>query len=267
MTDTQVPPPITTQVFFWPRCFVLRTRDFAQKVDIKPYQRLAATLIVSVDTPFNLRINDGPSSEYKVALLSPDARRHELRFNNSDSFLFDIGLSTPEYDRLKPLLRYGEAVVPQQASALLKHTAKLANVALGCESARALLDEAVSLIAPLPAKPAIRDARITRVLQLIDEMPRDELSVSGLATEVGLSESRLRNLSQRHLGCSLSRYMRWIAAWRSVEIWRPGMSFTEVAHAAGFHDLPHANRTFHELFGMPPSRMLRAPDIQVSRCE
>jgi AraC-like DNA-binding protein len=61
--------------------------------------------------------------------------------------------------------------------------------------------------------------------------------------------------------------MRWIAAWRSVEIWRPGMSFTEVAHAAGFHDLSHANRTFHELFGMPPSRMLRAPDIAVQRCE
>lgn len=267
MTDTPSPTDIGTQVFFWPRCFVLRTRDFAQRVDVKPYQRLAATLIVSIDAPFNLRINDGPSEQYNVALLSPDARRHELRFNNSDSFLFDIGLSTAEYDQLKPLLRYGEAVVPKQSKELLKYLGKQAGSALDSQTAKALLTDVVSLIAPTTNKPAIRDARISRVLQLIDELPRDELSVSGLAAEVGLSESRLRNLSQRYLGCSLSRYMRWIAAWRSVEIWRPGMSFTEVAHAAGFHDLPHANRTFNELFGMAPSRMLRSPDIVVQRCD
>ena len=267
MTDTAIQTTPSTQVFFWPRCFVLRTRNFAQKVDLKPYQRLAATLIVSVDNPFTLRINDSPRSQYQVALLSPDARRHELCFKNSDSFLFDIGLSTAGYDRLKPLLRYGEAVVPRQSTALLEHLHKLKASQLNCSNAPQLLQEVVDILAPNNDKPAIRDARIQRVLALIDALPRDELTVAGLAHEVGLSESRLRSLSQRYLGCSLSRYMRWIAAWRSVEIWRPGMSFTEVAHAAGFHDLSHANRTFHELFGMPPSRMLRAPDIAVQRCE
>lgn len=262
---TTIPPQ--TQVFFWPRCFVLRSRDFAQKVDVRPYQRLAATLIVSVQSPFTVRINDEPATQHQVALLPPDSRRHELRFHDSDSYLFDLGLSSPEYDRIHGLLRFGEAVRPPRADALVAHLEEQSGRELDCTTARQLLNDAVNLIAPESERPAIRDARIQRVLQLIDANPRDELSVAGLAAEVGLSESRLRNLSQRYLGCSLSRYMRWIAAWRSVEIWRPGMSFTEVAHAAGFHDLPHANRVFNELFGMPPSRMLRAPDIQVQRCD
>ncbi|MGB1581687.1 MAG: helix-turn-helix transcriptional regulator [Nevskiales bacterium] len=262
MTDSTT----KTQVYFWPRCFVLRTCEFVQQVDIKPYQRLAATLIVSVDKPFRLRINESPAAEYRVALLSPHARRHELHLTHKNSYLFDIGLSSPEYDRIHSLLRYGEAAVPENAGQLLDYLAIWSDKSLNCNNAPELLNDCIDIIAPQAARPLIRDARIKRVLELIDELPRDELSVSGLAQEVGLSESRLRSLSQRYLGCSLSRYMRWIAAWRSVEIWRPNMSFTEVAHAAGFHDLSHANRTFHELFGMPPSRMLKSPDIVVHRC-
>ena len=255
-----------TQVFFWPRCFVLRTHHFVQQVDIKPYQRLSATLIISVEQPFRLRINENPAAEYQVALLSPHARRHELHLTQPNSYLFDLGLSSPQYERINSLLRYGEATVPESAGELLEYLAGWRDKTLDCSNAPQLLNDCVDIIAPQTSRPLIRDARIKRVLELIDDLPRDELSVSGLAAEVGLSESRLRSLAQRYLGCSLSRYMRWIAAWRSVEIWRPDMSFTEVAHAAGFHDLSHANRTFHELFGMPPSRMLKSPDIVVSRC-
>lgn len=260
------PSSAKTQVFFWPRCFVMRTRGFAQSGRGRPYQRLAATLLVSVDVPFRLRINDTPARKYRVALLSPDARRHELHFEDSDSFLFDIGLSSPEYARLRPLLRYGEVLVPDRSTVVLKHLAGLRGKTLDCTGARQLLQDVVDIIAPPLARPRVTDPRIAQVLQRIDALPRDELRVAALAAEAGLSESRLRSLAQRELGCSLSRYMRWIAAWRSAELWRPGMSLTDLAHAAGFHDLPHANRVFNELFGMPPSRMLRSTDIAVTRC-
>lgn len=254
-----------TQVFYWRRCFVLRSCDFAQDGRDKPYQRLAATLIVSLGEPFSIRINDQATEQHRVALVPPDARRHELRFNGSESFMFDAGLSHPAFQRLRPVLRNEPLHMPGHADAVFAALQDLPEH-LDCGSARQLFTKVINAVAP-EENPTPIDPRIQRIQQLIDANPRDTLSVAALARAVDLSESRLRSLAQRHLGCSLARYMRWIAAWRAAEIWRPGMSFTEVAHAAGFHDLSHANRTLHELFGLPPSAMFRSPDIAVNRCD
>lgn len=34
---------------------------------------------------------------------------------------------------------------------------------------------------------------------------------------------------------------------------RAGGTITDAAHAAGFTDISHANRAFHEMFGLTPS--------------
>ena len=100
-------------------------------------------------------------------------------------------------------------------------------------------------------------------MQLVDERPLDEASLSGLAREVGLSESRLRDLFRKTLGCTLSQYARWAAAWKAVHLWKKGMTFTDVAHAVGFHDLAHADHALGETFGMSPSDLSR---IDLRRC-
>lgn len=103
-------------------------------------------------------------------------------------------------------------------------------------------------------------------MELVEQLPFDALSVAMLARDVGLSDSRLRDLFKKAMGCRLSQYMRWIAAWKAVSLWREGMKFTDVALAAGFHDLAHADHAFAEIFGLSPSEITDTRWMSFHKC-
>src|SRR5205823_8463557 len=126
---------------------------------------------------------------------------------------------------------------------------------MNCGEAMRRFDDVVRAISPAAAPAVARDARVARVMELVEASPFGGVSVAALAREVGLSESRLRDLFRRDLGCRLSQYMRWVAAWKAVGLWQQGMKFTDVAHAVGFHDLAHADHAFTEIFGLSPSEV------------
>ncbi len=69
-----------------------------------------------------------------------------------------------------------------------------------------------------------------------------------------MSASRLRALFTREMHCTLSRYLRLAALWKSVLLLERGVSFTEAAHAVGFHDLSHFHRAVAEVTGLSPSQ-------------
>ncbi|HSW13878.1 MAG TPA: AraC family transcriptional regulator, partial [Solimonas sp.] len=120
-------------------------------------------------------------------------------------------------------------------------------------AAVALFGEMVDAVCDPTRPPLQREPRILRAMQMIEALPLDQLSHDELSRELQLSASRTRALFQRQLGCTMSQYMRWVAAWKAAAMWRQGRSFTEIALAAGFYDLAHADRVMNEMFGMNPS--------------
>lgn len=104
--------------------------------------------------------------------------------------------------------------------------------------------------------PLQRDPRILQLMATIEQLPLDARPQRQVARAAGLSDSRLRALFRQHLGCSMSQYLRWVTAWKAVALWRRGVSLTEVAHAAGFYDLSHADRVAREITGMSPSALI-----------
>lgn len=258
-----------THIYYWPRCFLLRTSSFRQEFREKAYQRLSATLIANPIRPFTLLAGEGPAISTHIALLSPSSKRRQLVFEGGDGFLFDLDITTDTYRKIKPLLPLEGLIQPhgEGVNALLIELQQISSRNIDANDARRLFNRAFELISKDCKPPRPLDHRIREVLRTIDAKARDEITVSGLAEAVGLSESRLRSLVQRQLGCNLARYLRWVTAWKTAELWRPGITYTEVAHAAGFHDLSHANRTFVELFGMPPTRVLKSEHIHLHRCE
>ena len=56
----------------------------------------------------------------------------------------------------------------------------------------------------------------------------------------------------RDVGLSFPAYVRWARLIRAMEVARTGGTITDAAHAAGFTDSSHANRVFHEMFGVAP---------------
>lgn len=81
----------------------------------------------------------------------------------------------------------------------------------------------------------------------------NEVRIDRLASQVHLSESRLRELFKCQVGATIGEYSRWQAIWRAANLWRSGRKLTDVAIEAGFHDLAHADKVFVETFGIQPS--------------
>ncbi len=198
-------------------------------------------------------------------LIAPNVARRYIEAVDVDLAILDAGIASDAYRALEPRLARGNTrALDADGVRHIRAALQAASAAeMGCEEAMRLFDAVVAILAPAGAGAAARDARIQRVMDLVEERPFDETSLSVLAREVGLSESRLRDLFRKTLGCPLSQYARWVAAWKAIHLWKKGMTFTDVAHAVGFHDLAHADHALGETFGMSPSEMAR---IDLQRC-
>lgn len=256
-----------TDIYYWPCSFLLRARGFTQAFRQKPYQRLAVTVIVATDEPFELQVEDATATTAHAVILGPQTRRHSLQMPRTDSILLDVGVNHALFPALVERLQHAPMVLLDDESALLRPLREQGAELDGCAQARVLFETTIRALAGEGGAQRRLDTRVAATLNRIDALPRDELRVSALAEQAGLSASRLRALVQESLGCSLSSYLRWAAAWKTVSAWKPGLTLTHAAHEAGFHDLAHASRTFSELFGLPPSRLLDSRNVNLHPCE
>ena len=115
------------------------------------------------------------------------------------------------------------------------------------------------------APPARRlDSRVTRVLQNIQRSDDLRISLESAAAAAFLSPSRFAHLFKQQLGLSFRRYLLWRKVTRAMlAIGREGTA-TAAAHAADFADAAHLTRTFCQVFGIPPSVLLRGEFFEIA---
>lgn len=101
------------------------------------------------------------------------------------------------------------------------------------------------------------DPRVTRALDFIRQSDTARLSLEEVAAAVFLSPSRFAHLFSQHLGIPFRRYLLWRKLNRAMVAIGAGRTLTAAAHQAGFADSAHLTRTFHQMFGTPPSVMMR----------
>lgn len=254
----------TTEIYYWPRSFLMRTRDFVQS---KPYQRITTTLIAAPQGDLRVQTEDRGKIECAGIVLGPSARRLALELRGGAGFLIEAEPRSEEHRALMAYLQHSPSKLLDEAALarLLPVLDAHARPTLDAARARQLHRLAISAV-HVPPPASAPDSRIVQVLDHLERASLDEVLLSELARQVGLSESRLRSLARKHLGCNLSQYMRWLAAWKIAMVWRPGLTLTDAAHAAGFHDLSHANHAFNEMFGMSPSRVVRSDEVSLVNC-
>lgn len=114
------------------------------------------------------------------------------------------------------------------------------------------------------APPARRlDPRVTRVLRQIQRSDDLRMSLESAAAAAFLSPSRFAHLFKQQLGLPFRRYLLWRKVTRAMlAIGREGTA-TAAAHAADFADAAHLTRTFCQMFGIPPSVMLRGAFFEI----
>ena len=129
---------------------------------------------------------------------------------------------------------------------------------LDSSGAARLLDEAIRILAPRE-DPSLRpplDGRVARALEMLRSAPMRRVSPADLAAAVSLSPSRITHLLRPHLGLPVRRYLLWLRLRDALRELSRGGTITDAAHAAGFADAPHLDRTFRRMLGFTPSAVL-----------
>lgn len=114
------------------------------------------------------------------------------------------------------------------------------------------------------APPARRiDARVTKVLRQIQQSDDLRVSLDSAAASAFLSPSRFAHLFKQQLGLPFRRYLLWRKLTRAMLVIGREGTATAAAHAADFADAAHLTRTFSQMFGIPPSVMLRGRFFEI----
>jgi AraC-like DNA-binding protein len=114
------------------------------------------------------------------------------------------------------------------------------------------------------APPARRiDPRVTNVLRRIQQSDDLRISLESAAAAVFLSPSRFAHLFKQQLGLPFRRYLLWRKLTRAMLVIGQEGTATAAAHAADFADAAHLTRTFCQMFGIPPSVMLRGQFFEI----
>lgn len=96
-----------------------------------------------------------------------------------------------------------------------------------------------------------------RLLQALDAIQHERLSVVEVAARVGLSASRFTHMMTDELGAPPSKWAAWFKLTGAVaHAVFAGANLTRAAHHAGFADSAHFTRTSKQLAGVRPGRML-----------
>ncbi|HYC56881.1 MAG TPA: AraC family transcriptional regulator [Candidatus Binatia bacterium] len=257
------------RAYLFDRCLLVQAQTLVVDRRTKPYRRLAATIIVANRGHVVLEAGDEPPGQYEGVLVAPNMARRFIEAVDCDLTIIDAGITSAAYRTLAPKLARSQ-IQPLQGETLervrqaCQHS--FAAQEMSCPKARGLFGEIVEAVAAGAPPSREIDPRVQRVLELIEERRLDEAPVSQLAAEVGLSESRLRALFAKELGCNLPQVRRWMTVWKAVMLWHEGLSFTDVAHAVGFYDLAHLDHVLGEAFGISPTDMVDRSKLSYQRC-
>ena len=101
------------------------------------------------------------------------------------------------------------------------------------------------------------DERVTKVLLAIQMSDDLRMSIEDAADMAFLSPSRFAHLFKQQVGLPFRRYMLWRKLTRAMLSIGKERTIAAAAHASDFADAAHLTRTFYQMFGIPPSVMMR----------
>ena len=108
------------------------------------------------------------------------------------------------------------------------------------------------------------DERVTKVLTAIRESDDLRMSVEDAAAMAFLSPSRFAHLFKQQVGLPFRRYMLWRKLTRAMLAIAREPTIAAAAHASDFSDAAHLTRTFYQMFGIPPSVMMRGDFFEIA---
>jgi AraC-like DNA-binding protein len=211
-------------------------------LDLEPHRNAVATIAIALDAPFHFSLMQGEhtrgTAEHRHATLIPPATPHHLVAHGPMVFVYLDALSD-DYTMLK-------AAGLDVAAERIRATALSDLQSVGVEGLCELIG--------IPTRPA-PDARIERVVRILDRHPQEITRAEDAARLADLSPSRFQFLFRNAVGMPFRRYRLWRRMAIVVQDLAKGRALTGAALDAGFASSAHFSATFKAMFGLPPSRL------------
>jgi AraC-like DNA-binding protein len=228
---------------------------------VPPHAHHALQITLGLDGPVRLSGPDGGWGAYRGAVVAPDV---EHRFDPAGA-LIALLFVDPESHEGRWLRRSFRAPVAEIPAARLEEAVSVLRGVweepVGAPETARLLHAVVRGLCAGPPPPRPLDARIVRALEVIRRMGTGRVSLDDVARAVFLSPSRFAHLFREEVGLPFRRYLLWRRLTCAMLAVGRGRTLSAAAHACGFADAAHLTRSCSQMFGMPPSVLLRAGEF------
>jgi AraC family transcriptional regulator len=231
---------------------------------VPPHWHHAIQVVIAFEGTVGIRGRRGDWRMGNGLVVQPDVE-HSFNANGAAAAMFFVDPESLEGVWLRSSLREEITIVP--SSRLVACTGELRRFLeqpMESLEVRALIRHCVQALSTGAPPSRQIDPRVTRVLAAICKTDDLRMSVEDAAAMVFLSPSRFAHLFKQQVGLPFRRYMLWRKLARAVLLIGRQGTISTAAHAADFADAAHLTRTFSQMFGIPPSVMMRGEFFEIA---
>jgi AraC-like DNA-binding protein len=223
----------------------------------------AIQIVVALEGEIAVQGEDEVWRSARGIVVGPD-REHSFDPQGAFAAMMFVDPESTEGVWLRSSLQGDVTILPERrVAACVTELARFRDQPLESMEVGALIRHCVQALSA-GALPARRlDSRVTRVLQQIQRSDDLRLSLAAAAKSAFLSPSRFQHLFKQQMGLPFRRYVLWRKVARAMLAMGREGTATAAAHAADFADAAHLTRTFVEMFGIPPTVMLRGVFFEI----
>jgi AraC-like DNA-binding protein len=231
--------------------------------EVPPHAHHAIQIFLGLDSAAAIRPTGGDWREGRGIIVRPDVEHSFNGLSASGAMLF-VDPESSEGVWLQSLLADDITIAPAaRLQSCLEELSAFCERPLEGMDVGDLVRHCVRAFCA-GAPPSRRlDRRITTVLQKIRESDDLRISLEEASALVHLSPGRFAHLFKDQLGLPFRRYMLWRKLTRAMLAIGRQSNIADAAHASDFADSAHLTRTFHQMFGIPPSVMMRGEFFEI----
>ena len=250
----------TVRWYVWDGGFIALGR--AQGV-VPRHAHHAIQIVVALDGEIAVQGPDQVWLSARGVVIAPD-REHAFDARGALAAMLFVDPESTEGIWLRSSLQGDVTLLPaRRVAACVTELARFRDQPLESLEIGALIRHCVQALS-VGGCPARRlDPRVTRVLRQIQRSDDLRLSLTTAAKSAFLSPSRFQHLFKQQMGLPFRRYVLWRKVTRAMLAMGREGTATAAAHAADFADAAHLTRTFVEMFGIPPTVMLRGVFFEI----
>lgn len=212
----------------------------------------ATAIYVAVDSPFDLRIDDGPSRSGWLAVVPPN-RPHQVA--TADRTIRDLLIEAESTGN--------GSTLPLPPGSVAGRTTKYIAIAkafdawLGGDAPADSSYQAFDrFFLGCAEEPRPLDRRIARIVRQLQEDPFAHLTSADCAKLVNLSVPRFVHLFKEQMGTTLRAYCMWKRARAVLPAMTTHCNLTQLALDAGYADSTHFSHSIRRVFGLRPRDIL-----------